>query len=175
MIYLIYLAAVIIATIIHFWLARRHLSRAEVVGIILLYIFVFFVGLGGIMGALAHTVWAEETALKIGWQPGSPFQFEIAMANLAFGVLGILCIWQWGGFWTATGIGVAVILLGCTYGHVREIIVHQNYAPYNAGVGIFFNDVVIPVLILGLLWARARLTGESPKSEDTPFTREIEY
>ena len=159
MIYGIYLIAALLAIGIHLGLAAKPLAKAKVVEVILLYIFVFFIGLGGIMGAMAHTLWAKQTALKIGWQPGSPFQFEIGMANLAFGVLGILCLWFRDNFWTATGIGVAVLFLGCTYGHIREIIVHQNYAPYNAGVGIFFNDAVIPVLILGLLWARARLTG----------------
>ena len=158
MIFLIYLIGAILGIGIHFWLAKKPLSKAQILNVILLYIFVFFVGLGGLMAALAHSLWAKETALKIGWQPGSPFQFDMAMANLAFGVLGILCIWFRGDFWTATGIGVAVLLLGCTYGHVREIVVHHNYAPYNAGVGIFFYDAVIPVLILGLLWARARLT-----------------
>lgn len=55
------------------------------------------------------------------------------------------------------GIGVSVLLLGCAYGHVREIIVQHNYWPYNAGAGIFFYDVVMPVLILILLGARAKL------------------
>jgi len=143
---------------IHLGVAEKPLAKGKVVEVILLYILVIFIGVGGILGALAHTVWAKQTALQIGWQPGSPFQFEIGMANLAFGVLGLLCIRFRDNFWTATGIGLAVLFLGCTYGHIREIIVHQNYAPYNAGVGIFFNDAVIPVLILGLLWARARLS-----------------
>jgi len=32
-----------------------------------------------------------------------------------------------------------------------------NYAPYNAGPGIWLLDVVIPLTILGLLFIRARL------------------
>jgi hypothetical protein len=135
-----------------------------VVEVILLYLFIFYVGAGGLLGALGHTVWAKETALKIGWAPGSPFQFEMAMANLAFGVLGILCIWQRGGFWNATGIGIAVLLLGCAYGHLREMVVGNNFAPYNAGAGIIFSDAVIPLVILGLLAARNRLSREGGSS-----------
>ncbi len=116
------------------------------------------------MGAMAHVLRGPETAQGIGWQPGSPFQFEIGMANLAFGVLGILCIWQRGGFWTATGIGVAVLFLGCAYGHVYEMVVHHDYAAYNAGAGIFFNDAVIPVIILVLLGLRAKFSKESQGS-----------
>ena len=108
------------------------------------------------MGALGHTFRAREIALGIGWPPGSPFQFEVAMANLAFGVLGILCIWQRGGFWTATGVGWAVFLLGCAYGHVREMLA-GNFAPMNAGLMIWQADVLMPLAILFLLFMRRRL------------------
>ena len=164
MLYLIYLAAVILGIAIHLGLAKKPLSRGRVVEVALLYLFVFYVGVGGLMGALGHTLRAKEIATGIGWQPGSPFQLEVGMANLAFGVLGVLCIWQRGGFWTATGIGFAVFLLGCAYGHVRELVVHENYAPYNAGAGIFFNDAVLPVIILALLWVRGRCASKGQDS-----------
>jgi hypothetical protein len=164
MIYLVYLVATVVAIVIHLAVAKKPLTKGKIVEVILLYILVFFVGVGGILGAIAHTWWARETAIRIGWQPGSPFQFEMGMANLAFGVLGILCIWKRGEFWTATGIGVSVLLVGCVYGHVRDMIVHQNYAPYNAGVGIFFFDGVIPLIILILLVLRASFAKESRSS-----------
>jgi hypothetical protein len=164
MIYPIYLAASIVAIIIHLLVAKKPLSKGKVVDVILLYILVIFIGVGCLVGAMAHVLRGPETAQGIGWQPGSPFQFEIGMANLAFGVLGILCIWERGGFWTATGIGVAVLFLGCAYGHVYEMVVHHDYAPYNAGAGIFFNDAVIPVTILVLLGLRAKFSKESQGS-----------
>ncbi len=164
MIYPIYLVATIVAIFIHLGMAKKPLSKGKVVEVILLYILVFFVGVGCFVGAAAHVLRGPETAAGIGWQPGSPFQFEIGMANLAFGVLGILCIWQRGGFWTATGIGVAVLVLGCAYGHVYEMLVHHDYAPYNAGFGIFFNDAVIPLIILILLGLRAKFAKESQSS-----------
>lgn len=85
------------------------------------------------------------------------------MANLAFGILGILCIWLRGDFWTATGIGQAVFLIGCAYGHFQDLLA-GNLAPYSAGAGIWLYDVVVPLIILGLLWARRRLT-RSPRPE----------
>ena len=108
------------------------------------------------MGFLGHTLKAREIALKIGWQP-SPFQFEVAVANLAFGVLGILCIWQRRGFWTATGIGCAIFLLGCAYGHVRDMTRHGNLAHYNASPVLWVNDLAVPVIILLLLLLRRHL------------------
>ena len=164
MLYLIYLVAVIVGIGIHLGRAPKPLTKGGVVEVILLYLFIFYVGVGGLIGALVHVFWGPETARGIGWQPGSPFQFEIGMANLAFGVLGILCIWQRGKFWTATGIGFAVLLLGCAYGHVYEMVVHHDYAPYNAGAGILFNDAVIPVIILVLLGLRAKFSKESQGS-----------
>ncbi len=161
MIYLVYLVAAIVAIVIHLGVAKKPLTKGKVVEVILLYLLVFYVGIGGLIGAMAHVLRGPETAAGIGWQPGSPFQFEVGMANLAFGVLGILCIWKRGEFWTATGIGAAVLFLGCAYGHVYEMVVHHNYAPYNAGAGIFFNDAVIPVIILILLGLRAKFSKEN--------------
>ena len=112
---------------------------------------------------------AREIALKIGWQP-SPFQFEVAVANLAFGVLGILCIWQRRGFWTATGIGYATFLLGCAYGHLREMILDGNFAPYNVGPVLWVNDLAVPLAILLLLLVRRHL---GPGQADTPGSRPI--
>jgi len=60
------------------------------------------VGIAGILGFYSHTFNAAATAEFIAWAPGSPFQFEVATANLAFGVLGVLCLWFGGAFWAAT-------------------------------------------------------------------------
>jgi hypothetical protein len=164
MMYLVYVVAALVGIGIHLGMAKKPLTKGKVVEVILLYILVIFVGVACLLAAIAHVFMGPETAAGIGWQPGSPFQFEIGMANLAFGVLGILCIWKRGEFWTATGIGVAVLFLGCAYGHFYEMVVHQDYAPYNAGAGIIFNDAVLPVIILILLGLRASFAKESLSS-----------
>lgn len=156
MIWFIYLAVALAAIAIHLRWDREPRRASRVVDVALFYLLVIFAGVGGLMGAVAHTFFAREIALGIGWQPGSPFQFEVAMANLAFGVLGILCISNRGGFRTATGVGLAIFLLGCAYGHFKDMLA-GNYAPYNAGPGIWLLDVVIPLTILGLLCIRGRL------------------
>jgi hypothetical protein len=155
MIWFLYLAATAAATGLHLWLGKRPVTGARFVDALLLYLLVIFVGVGGMMGFLGHIFMAREIALKIGWQP-SPFQFEVAVANLAFGFLGIMCLWQRQGFWTATGIGCSTFLLGCAYGHLKDILVQGNYAPYNTGAVLWLNDLTIPLLILGLLGWRRR-------------------
>ena len=156
MIWYLSLVAVGVATCLHLWLGKRPVSAGRCAEVLLLYLLVFFAGLGGLMAFLGHTFKAQEIALKIGWQP-SPFQFEVAVADLAFGVLGILCIWQRRGFWTATGIGYAVFMLGCAYGHFQDMTRHGNFSPYNVGMVLWVNDLAVPVVILLLLLVRRHL------------------
>ena len=156
MLWYLNLAAVVAATCLHLWLGKRPVSLMRVAEVLLLYLLVIFVGLGGLMAFLGHTFKDQEIALKIGWQP-SPFQFEVAVADLAFGVLGIMCIWQRRGFRTATGIGYAIFLLGCGYGHFRDMTQHGNISPYNVGPVLWINDLAVPVFILLLLWVRRHL------------------
>jgi hypothetical protein len=124
MLWYLYLAAVVVATCLHLWLGKRPVSAKRVAEVLLLYLLVIFVGLGGLMGFLGHTFKAREIALKIGWQP-SPFQFEVAVANLAFGVWAS-CASGSGDSGRPPASGVLVFLLGCGYGHLRDMK-HGNF------------------------------------------------
>ncbi len=165
MLWYLNLVAVAAATALHLWLGKRPVTGARVVEVVLLYLLVIFAGVGGVIGFLGHTFKAQEIALKIGWQP-SPFQFEVAVANLAFGVLGILCLWQPGGFRTATGLGYAIFLLGCASGHLKEMIMQGNLAPYNVGPVLWVNDLAVPSAILIVLWVRRHLA--FPRADTPP-------
>jgi hypothetical protein len=152
----LYLAAVAVAICLHLWLGKRPVSGRRLVEVVLLYLLVFYAGVGGLMGFLGHTFKPQEIARQIGWL-SNPFQSEVAMANLAFGVLGLMCIWQRQGFRTATGIGFAIFLLGCASVHLQDMTRHGNLAPYNAGPVLWFNDLAIPVVVLLLLLVRRHL------------------
>lgn len=130
------------------------------VEVLLKYLIFFNVGLVGLLGFYAHAFIADETARNIGWPIGSPFQFEMAMANLSFGVLGVLSLRYHGLFWTATVIGYATLFLGCAYGHVVEVM-KGNYHPWNAGLYIWLTDVVMPLIILGLLVINSKSKGHT--------------
>ncbi len=110
------------------------------------------VGFGGVFAFLGHAFMPEKIARSIGWET-SPFQFEVAVSNLAFGVLGLLCLFFRGRFWLASAVGYAVFLLGCAVGHIREIVVNQNMAVNNAGPILWFGDIILPLLVLGLVIA----------------------
>jgi hypothetical protein len=157
MISVIFLAATIIGFAVHLSLSKQPRTKKRVVELLLLYLLAVNIGIGGILAWYGHTFIADEIARKIGWQPGSPFQFEVALADLSWGVCGVLCIWLRKGFWTATGIGSSVFFLGCAFGHIRQIIQEGNMAIYNAGPVLWIGDLGVPITILVLLFILSRL------------------
>lgn len=142
---------------LHLGFGKQPRTKDRIVELLLLYLLAVNVGIGGILAWYGHTFMAAEIARKIGWQPGSPFQFEVAVADLSWGVCGVLCIWLRQNFWAATGIGSSVFLLGCAFGHIRQIFQQGNMAEYNAGPVLWIGDLGVPVAILVLLLIRSKL------------------
>ncbi len=113
------------------------------------------VGVTGIYTFVCHVFFAESTAAHIGWQT-SPFQYEVGMADLTVGVLGVLAFWGSVGFRWAATIAATVWLWGDAVGHVRQMIVAKNFAPGNAG-SWFWTDVLLPpIMIASLILASRR-------------------
>jgi hypothetical protein len=132
---------------------RKQWTKHRIAEVLLLYFFAFPVGLGGLVGFLGHTMRAPLVAASIGWPAGNPFQYEVAVANLAFGILGLLCLRFRDSFWTATGIGWSIFLLGAAGVHLNQIRNGQPFAPDNRGAILYF-DILMPVLVLALLTVR---------------------
>ena len=98
---------------------KRRSSGAAIAGTYLLYLLFFYVGLMGVLTAYAHVFRPVETSASIG-RSTSPYEYEVGMADLTVGVLGVLCLKFWADFWLATAIANAVWLLGDAAGHVRQ-------------------------------------------------------
>ena len=150
---IVLLVIVLCAALIHIFFYKRGRDNRKVVEIFLFYFLVIFVGVSGILGFIGHTFAPDRIARMIGWPLGSPFQFEVAIANLAFGILGILCLWIRGNFWVAVALGSSIFSLGAATGHIREMISKQNFAIYNIGPVLFVNDILVPIVILSLVVA----------------------
>jgi hypothetical protein len=104
----------------------------------------------GLLTAYAHVFRPLQTSASIGWAT-SPYEYEVGMADLTVGVLGILCLVFRGEFWLATAIANAVWLLGDAVGHVRQMVRNGDYAANNSGLFLvmeFITPVVILVLVL---------------------------
>ena len=110
---------------------------------------VYLVGMAGIISVTGHLFKADDVARSIGWPPGSPFQWEVGIADLGWGVVGVLCPVYGRGFWLATIIVASIFLLGAAVGHVKQMVVAKNFAPGNAGA-IFAADVLVPVFLIVL-------------------------
>ena len=112
----------------------------------------YCVGIFGIISFFLH--WfrksADEIALGIGWEPGSPFQREVAAADGAFGVLGLASYWIGEEFWMPTVIGYSFMLFFMGVGHVVDIVRHKNRSPLNAG-SIVWYGLLFPFVLLALL------------------------
>lgn len=146
---------------LNLFLQRRQLDRKKVLEALLLNALAIYVGGSGLFAFFGHAFRGEAVAALIGWPPGNPFQLEVAMANLSFGVLGLLCIWFRGDFWLAAGIGYSVFLSGAMVVHLRESMMQGNAQSYNIGLPIVFADVVVPVVLLGLLVAHRLIAKEA--------------
>ncbi|MDR3623955.1 MAG: hypothetical protein P4L16_02310 [Chlamydiales bacterium] len=156
----IWLAVLVILTIIHVY---RHPGSCSLKGIVeafLLYVTVVNIGFYSLWNFLANIFYSEEVAKFMGWGSGSPFQYEVGIAYLAFAVLGILCIWERGDFWLATIIGFSVFLFGIGIGHIEEYVRHHNKASGNAGL-VLYVDLIMPIVLLILMMVHRRLQNGS--------------
>ena len=119
------------------------------------YLFFFAVGLVGIWGFIFHAFYPEMAAKLIGWA-NSPFQFEVAVANLGMGLVGIFGLHAKKSYRIAGTLLTTCFLWGAAYGHIVQMIKLNNFAPGNAGT-IFYNDMILPLLlIIFLLLCRER-------------------
>ena len=100
------------------------------------------VGIGGIWGFVVHAFFPVMSAKFIGWHT-SPFQFEVAVANLGIGVAGVFGVYASRGYRIATTIFVTCFFWGAASGHIVQMINTSNFAPGNAGA-IFWNDLLVP-------------------------------
>ena len=148
--FLIFVILALLVAALHIYRDRQELTREGIAKILLLCLLVIGVGLGGIMAFIGHTVFASSTAASIGWPAGNPFQTEVAVANLAVGVLGVLCYWLRDNFWVATVIANSVFQLGAAVVHINQIVVAHNYQPDNAGI-VLYTDILVPLILIALL------------------------
>jgi hypothetical protein len=108
---------------------------------------IYLIGVSGIIGAAGHLLRADATARSIGWPPGSPFQWEVGVAYLGWGVLGVMCPAYGSTFWLATILVASIFLRGAAVEYVKQMFVTRSFTPGNAGA-VFAADVVVPIFLI---------------------------
>jgi hypothetical protein len=145
----VFIILAVVAASIHLALSPiSRSSKSTIARTYLLYLFVIYVGLMGLLTAYAHVFRPIQTSASIGWST-SPYEYEVGMADLTIGVLGVLCLWFRGNFWLATAIANAVWLLGDAIGHIRQITLNNNHAANNSGI-FLVAEIIAPIVILAL-------------------------
>ena len=96
-----------------------------------------------VVGFLSQIVHRKENAESMGLPASNPLQSEIAVAHLAFGVLGLLSFRFRGIFWLATAVGQVIFLIGIGVVHAREVLKQK----------IFLFDILMSLAHISLLKA----------------------
>jgi uncharacterized membrane protein YphA (DoxX/SURF4 family) len=146
-------------------LTRQPRTAAHLLDLLLRWSFGAALGASSLFGFFGHTFQAQQVAEQIGFPPGNPFQWEVAWANLALGALAIIAIWR-RDFWWPTAIAAAIFGWGAAWGHIYQLVVHNNHATYNSGP-ILYTDILVPAAILLMLLAGLRLARPSRSQEPT--------
>jgi hypothetical protein len=150
----IFPAAALIGAAVQLFVQKQPRTRARVLDVVVRWLLVVAVGIAGIVDFLVHTLDARATAEMIGFPADNPFQWEVAFADAAIGVLGLICLRR-RDFWWPAAIAVAVYFWGCAWGHIYQLVVHDNHQPGNAGV-VLYLDILVPLAVLVLLSLRER-------------------
>jgi hypothetical protein len=108
----------------------------------------WLVGVNGLIAGSGHMIMPAPIAASIGW-PTSPFQWEVGLAGVSYGVVGVMAPSFDRDFWLATIIVFSIFMLGAAVGHVRSMVAERNFAPGNAGY-IFWFDIAAPMLLIVL-------------------------
>lgn len=107
------------------------------------------IGVTGLWAGVFHIFFPTTAASFIGWRT-SPFQYEVGVADLAFGATACLAFWRGLEFKAAAVMVSSIALLGDAIGHVRQMLSAHNFAPGNAGI-VFYMDIACPLLAILLL------------------------
>jgi hypothetical protein len=136
------LGVAILLTVIH-WMTKQKTSVYE---ILYRWITLLPFGLTALYSFVVHAFYPVTAAASIGWQV-SPFQYEVAMANLGFGLVAILAYKASYGFRLANVIGGTCWLWGDALGHFYQMAAHHNYTIGNAGSWLWV-DIFVPLLLI---------------------------
>ena len=133
----------IVFIIFHRIMIRKGISNAEIV---YRWLMLFELGFTGVYAFIMHAFFPDLTSSSMGW-PMSPFQMEVAMANLGFAAIAILSFNASYGFRLAAVIANTFWLWGGSLGHMYQMMQYQHYSLVDVG-SWFWMDMLTPVILI---------------------------
>jgi hypothetical protein len=109
----------------------------------------YCVGIGFVYLWFLHAFFGRTTAALIGWR-SSPFQWELAWAELGLAVVAMLSLWRGYEMRLAATLMFAIFAFGAAAQHIQQLMHRHNYAPGNAGLILWFGELALPLFILVL-------------------------
>lgn len=110
------------------------------------WISLFVLGFTCLYAFTVHTFFPSFTVAVLDW-PKSPFQFEVGIANLAFGVLGVLAFKASYGFRLATVIGSTCWFWGDALGHIYHMVKYHTFVLATTS-SWFWLDLFVPLILI---------------------------
>lgn len=143
------LVVAIVVTIVKL---RRASARHEVMTVTYTLwgeVLFYCVGLGFVYIWYFHAYLEQFTAPLIGWKP-SPFEWELAWAELGLAVIALLSLWRGFEMRLAATLVFAIFSFGAAAQHIQQILALHNYSQGNAGLILWFGDIALPIVVLFL-------------------------
>lgn len=129
--------------VMHRLFTRGRVRQEEIV---YRWLAVFCLGFTGLYTCVIHAYFPQLGALVSGCTP-SAFQFDVAVADLGFAILGIFSFKATYGFRLATVIGNTIWLWGVAIGMVLNCLSGAPFNPVviNSWLGL---DILVPLILL---------------------------
>lgn len=156
------LLSIVLGIVISTWVQlhfSKDTSRANLVELVAMNTF-GITGFASITSFFMHFFLSDRVAQSIGWEAGSPFQLEVAGANLAVGLIGFAGFWR-RDFWLPYVISKTAFLWIAGITHIIDMVNHNNFASGNAGLTLYM-DFIWPLIYIFLLTLLRRYGKESP-------------
>lgn len=124
------------------------LTRGKKIETILLYYIFIGIGIQGLASGIMQTFYSNSVTQYVHW-PFSPFMLELGLANISYGILGILSPWMSRGWQTATAFGYALFLSFTGMRHVIEVL-EKGTNSGNSGA-FMYVDIILSFIFFVLL------------------------
>ena len=109
-------------------------------------------GLTLIWAGFFHGYEQSIAARSIGWQP-SPFEYELGWFEIGIGIAALFARRQNYGYRLALTIPIVVFSFAAAAQHIALMLTKHNFAPNNAGMMLWLNDIIMPLILAWVAFA----------------------
>lgn len=121
------------------------------------------VGVGGVCAFITHAFMPQVATGYASWY-NSHFETQVALANLAFGLTGLISSFTSKQFKMAVATMVTVFLWGTAINSIQQLIHNANLTMDNLGLA-FVSNILIPIFI----WLSIIMTELMPNQADSQY------